>query len=195
MKFKRNDPSADLTESLKQLIIFLYNCFEKEVIVLIDEYDAPLSNMFWSEHYQNIKTLHDSILRTLKGNFRLKKQILIGCFPVPIDDGSSWINNFQEMTIENEYFGKYFGFTQTDVDELLEKICKQADITGQEMKDIKDAVKNWYNGYLIIKTTIYNPYSIMNFIGKYMRSLNLKQSLKCYWAKNSAIDIDKRMLQ
>ena len=184
-KFINNDPSAEVIQSLDQLIIFLYNSFVKGVIVIIDEYDAPVSNMFWSNHYENIKLLHGKILETLKNNPFVKQAILIGCFPVPLDEGSSELNDLKEITILNKRFAKYFGFTQEDVDELLEKICRQGEINGQEQKNIKDAVKNWYNGYLIYDTTIYNPYSIMNFIRYYMETLNLKQSLQCYWANNS----------
>ena len=162
LKFRHNDPSAELKNSLKQLIMFLYNCFRKEVIVIIDEYDTPLCNMFWSRHYENIKILHGNILDTLKNNPLVKQSILIGCFPILLNGGASELNHLIEINLFEESFTEYFGFTEEDVDELLEKICHQADINGQEKDKIKDAVKNWYNGYLIDKLL----YTILTLIAR-----------------------------
>ena len=75
---------------------------------------------------------------------------------------------------------------------MLERICQQIDINRQEKDRLEDAVKNWYKGYLIYKTTIYNPYSIMNFIRVYIQALDLEKSLKCYWPNNREIKYIKQ---
>ena len=143
------------------------------------------------EASQKYKKLHWNILDTLEKQSSHKASNFNRMLSGTID--MVFRNKYlEEITLFDESFAKYFGFTEKDVEELLEKICQQADINGQEKDKIKDAVKNWYKGYLIDKTTIYNPYSIMSFIREYMQTLDLEKSLKCYWANNSEIKFIKQ---
>jgi hypothetical protein len=68
----------------------------------------------------------------------------------------SGLNNVKDCTVFDEAFSAYYGFTKEEVCTLLARSNKKESIEG---------VEEWYNGYRIGKDIIYNPWSVMQFIG------------------------------
>ena len=65
------------------------------------------------------------------------------------------LNNVEVYSVLNKYYNRYFGFTQHEVDEMLDQY---------KLFDRREDVKNWYNGYYFGDEEIYNPWSILNFV-------------------------------
>ena len=59
------------------------------------------------------------------------------------------------MSVLNEDYAEYFGFTQDETDSLLE---------AYGIMERKGEVKSWYDGYLFGNTEVYNPWSLINYV-------------------------------
>ena len=57
----------------------------------------------------------------------------------------------------DEAYDSYFGFTYSEVDEMLEYYGAT---------DKEEALKDWYDGYLFGSTEIYNHWSVINYISR-----------------------------
>ena len=163
---------ADYKFSLLNLSEYLYKHFNKRVIILVDEYDAPIINGFKntpppiksekgkSSYYEDIVNFMQTFLgKAFKGNdTNLKKGLLTGVMRVGKERIFSKWNNFAVYGITSPYFADKFGFTQNETKDILTYF-------GLE-KRIKD-IKKWYDGYKFGNTDqIYNPWSIVNYIAR-----------------------------
>ena len=163
--------NAELIGSMKFLSELLKKYYGKKVFILIDEYDNAINDSFDKpEILKNLTDFFSGLLgNCLKDNDEnLEKGLITGILRVAKANIFSGLNNPTEETILDTRFSEYYGFTETEVNKLLE----QTGISNQL------EIKDWYNGYIIGNNTIYNPWSIMHCI-------NNKGSLEPYWA-NSA---------
>ncbi len=131
----------------------LHRYYDKRVIVLIDEYDVPLENAYFCGFYDEIisfiRSLFESVLKT---NPNLEFAVITGCLRIGRESIFTGLNNFKVMTITAEKFSEYFGFTEPEVDAMLE---------SYKIESVKDIVKKWYDGYMFGGTEIYNPWSLL----------------------------------
>ena len=138
-----------LTMSLLFLCRLLHNHHMKPVIILIDEYDAPITAGYNKNYYEKIVDFMRSLLsRALKDNSYLHFAVLTGILRVAKESIFSGLNNVLVHTVLSERYQDAFGFTGQEVQHLLE---------NQELSGAFGDVKEWYNGYLFGNTTIYNP--------------------------------------
>ena len=160
---------ADWIYSLKNLSNYLYEYYGKSVIILIDEYDAPIINAFDKGYYNEainfFQTFYSSALKT---NNSLKYGILTGITRIIKEGIFSGLNNLKVDTILNKKYSEYFGLLESEVIEML-------DYFGMKYKI--EEVKEWYNGYLFGESEVYNPWSIVNYIDN--------GEIKAYWANVS----------
>ena len=165
--FKKDD--GDYENSLKYLTAYLYKYYNKEVVLLIDEYDSPLISTY-EYHYYDKAVIFFKIFygEALKTNQYLKMGIMTGIIRVIKAGIFSDLNNLSIYSILNEHYSDFFGFTEAEV----EKVLKDFEI---EFK-LSD-VKSWYNGYKFGNSDVYNPWSILKF-------LQFKK-LAPYWVETS----------
>lgn len=165
--------------SLKLLIRLLSEYYNKDVIVLIDEYDTPINQGYISGYYEEIIDFMRNFLGGgLKGNPNLKTAVITGIYRVAKESIFSGFNNlYVSSIIQNSYADK-FGFTEKEVEDILKYYNIDTKI---------DDVKGWYNGYIFgDNTVIYNPWSILNYIRE--------KKLKPYWVNTSNNDIIRDVL-
>ena len=147
---------SELKNSLTFLTKILYQKYEKEVILLIDEYDNPLITAhrydFYDEALSFFKVFYGEALKT---NPYLKMGIMTGIIRVIKAGIFSDLNNLRVYSILNEQYSDFFGFTQDEV----EKALKDFNIE-YELPD----VRSWYDGYKFGNSDVYNPWSILNFL-------------------------------
>ena len=166
----------DLSEtesSLKFLSKLLCVYHGKRVFILIDEYDNAINDAFdKSEVLKKLTDFFSNLFGAcLKDNdANLEKGLVTGILRVAKANIFSGLNNPTEETILDYKFSEHYGFTENEVNDLLNK-------AGILAKD-KQEIKVWYNGYMIGETTVYNPWSIMQCIDH-------NGDLDMYWA-NSA---------
>jgi hypothetical protein len=152
----------------------------KNVIILIDEYDTPIQEGFLNGYYDEvIKFMRNLLSGALKDNSFLEKSVLTGILRVAKESIFSGLNNFEVYSILSEEFGQYFGLLEEEVEELL----KYYDIEYE-----LDEIKNWYNGYVFGGNIIYNPWSILNFVKKN------KMGLMPHWINTSSNLIVKKLI-
>ena len=178
MILREDISEAELSESLLTLTDILCKYYKKQVIVLIDEYDAPLTYAYGHGYYKEavdfFKTLYSNVLKT---NFNLKMGVLTGAVRVAQAGIFSDLNNLKVNTILNKDYDEYFGLSQKEVENTLK--CYNLECQIEE-------VKSWYDGYKFGDAEVYNPWSILNYIdGK---------ELKPYWVNTSGNVLIKELL-
>ena len=109
-----------LPVSLLVLSELLAKHYGKEVIILIDEYDVPLDKAFQYGYYdERVMLIRGLFGNALKTNSNLFFAVLIGCLRVSKESIFTGLNNFNIYSITNVEFDEYFGFTDTEVKEML----------------------------------------------------------------------------
>ena len=176
--FKRcvnEEEEKQLSLALAKLINMLEIYYKSQVIVLLDEYDAPILEGYLKGYYDNIiNFMREVFSSTFKGNLSLKKGVITGILRVSKESMFSGANNINVYNITDSNFSTYFGFTEEEVKETLAEYG---------LSDSFNEVKKWYDGYLFSRTTIYNPWSILNYLD------DPKNTLKVYWANTGGTDL------
>ena len=90
----------------------------------------------------------------MKTNDALEKGVLTGCLRISKESIFTGLNNFNVYSIMDEQSSTRFGFTQQEVNELLNEY---------NFLEQKDEVKEWYDGYRFGSTEIYNPWSVLKY--------------------------------
>ena len=147
---------ATLLISLKILSDALYEQYKQRVYIIIDEYDASLTYAWLNGLYDEVLEFMKGFLGSaLKSNMALEKGILTGVLRVSKENLFSDLNNIMVYDITKVKYSNYFGFNSEEVKELLAYY-------GIEKRF--NEVKRWYDGYLFGNTTIFNPWSILNYL-------------------------------
>ena len=169
---------TDYIMSLKFLSDSLYKYHGEKVIILIDEYDAPIINAFDKGYYNEavnfFQTFYSSALKT---NNSLKYGILTGITRIIKEGIFSGLNNLYVNTILSRDYSEYFGLLESEVVEMLDYF---------DMKYKIEEVREWYNGYIFGESEVYNPWSIVNYIDN--------REIKAYWANVSGNTLLENML-
>ena len=174
--WKRKD--TDYSDSLRFLSEILEEEYNQKVIVLIDEYDVPLTMAYEYGFYDIavifFKSLYGSVLKT---NLRLKMGVLTGAIRVAQAGIFSDLNNIETHTILDEAYDEYFGLLEDEVENAL---------IEYKTEDKLEDVKSWYDGYKFGNMEVYNPWSILKYI-KYKK-------LDAYWINTSGNALIKELL-
>ncbi len=170
-----------LEETKKGLRVFsdiLANYYNQQVIILIDEYDAPLIYAYGHGYYKEavdfFKTLYGNVLKT---NSSLKMGVLTGAIRVAQAGIFSDLNNIETHTILDEAYDEYFGLLENEVECALMEY---------KAEDKLEDVKSWYDGYKFGNMEVYNPWSILKYV-KYKK-------LDAYWINTSGNALIKELL-
>ncbi len=171
--------------SLKRLSGMLEKHYGTKVILLIDEYDVPLAKAHANGYYDQMISLIRSLLgAALKTNNSLKFAVLTGCLRISKESIFTGLNNLKVLTIADERFDEYFGFTDTEVKELLEYYG---------VSDHYETVKRWYDGYQFGNTEVYCPWDVLNHCDRIRDSRDAQP--ENYWINTSSNDAVKRFIQ
>lgn len=182
------DLKADKIECAKSLE-FLSYCLakyhQKKVIILLDEYDVPLENAYFSGFYEKMTAFVRSLFESaLKTNPNLEFAVITGCLRISRESIFTGLNNLDIYSILNSDFADSFGFTEKEVMDAL---------SYYRIQQKSDEVKEWYNGYCFGDQDIYNPWSIINYVKAASR--NSKVYPKPYWSNTSSNSIVKELVE
>ena len=171
--------------SLKTLSRLLEKHYGQKVILLIDEYDVPLDKAFQAGYYDEMVSLLRNLLgNAMKTNDSLYFAVLTGCLRISRESIFTGLNNLKVHTISDVRYDEYFGFTNEDVDELLE---------FYGLSSCKDMIRNWYDGYRFGDTDVYCPWDVINYCDELLAAPDIPP--KNYWANTSGNDLILRMLK
>lgn len=174
----------ELQGSLRFLSDFLFNAYgrRRKTIILIDEYDAPLTSAYQerssdTDFLNNMSLfLRDMFSKALKTTTSLEKGFMTGILRISKNDLLSGLNNPKEYTLLSNKYSQYFGFTESEVMELLQQVP-----TGDSL----ETIRAFYNGYLMGDTVIYNPWSFMKYLDE--------KELAPYWVLSASDNLLKEL--
>ena len=180
-----------VTSAIKSLSLMLYKHFNKQVYILIDEYDVPLAKAHAKGFHEKMVNLMSSFLGFLKDPQKdplkktsiISKVVLTGCLKVAKSSIFTGVNNLYVNTVadqETEYTG-IIGFTKDETQKILK---------DYELDDFSQTVKNYYDGYKFYDKEMFCPWDVISFIRK---NFNFKQTGNTddikpgnYWDKSSS---------
>ncbi|MBR1743853.1 MAG: AAA family ATPase [Lachnospiraceae bacterium] len=179
---------ADLdsyVDSIAFLSECLYRYHGKKVIILIDEYDVPLESSYFGGFYKEmvgfIRSLFESGLKT---NEYLEKAVLTGCLRISRESVFTGMNNLTINSILSTNYGEYFGFTEAEVSAM----CKE-----YLMPEKEPDFQRWYNGYIFGEVNVYNPWSVILQLDRYLDDKNAFPI--SHWANTSSNSIVRSMIE
>lgn len=176
---------ATLFLSLKTLSELLEKHYDSKVILLIDEYDVPLAKAFENGYYDQMVFLIRNLLeQVLKTNNSLKFAVMTGCMRISKESIFTGLNNLKVLSITDERYDEYFGFTDTEVREMLKYY---------EIEDHYEEVKNWYDGYQFGGVEVYCPWDVLNYCDKLKDHAD--SFPENYWINTSSNDAVKKFIQ
>lgn len=153
---KRKATENELAASLARLMEMMQAYYDKPVILLIDEYDAPIQQSWECGFYNEcISFMRRFLGSALKTNPALDFAVLTGVLRIAKESIFSGLNNLDVYSVMNDTYSDVFGFTP-------EEITRMAD----DLNIVKalPELKRWYDGYRIGKSEIYNPWSVVSYI-------------------------------
>ncbi len=174
-----------LVDSLKTLSRLLSRHYNQKVILLIDEYDVPLDKAFQAGYYDEMVSLIRNMLgNVLKTNEYLYFAVLTGCLRISKESIFTGLNNLKVHTISDVRYDEFFGFTDTDVDEVLK--C-------YGLSSYKNVIRDWYDGYRFGNVDVYCPWDVLNYCDELL--INPEAEPENYWANTSGNDLIRRLLK
>lgn len=166
---------AQVFQALRTLMRMLQIYHQKKVILLLDEYDVPIAKASSNGYYNQMLDVMKGIMSTaLKDNTSLQFSVVTGCLRIAKESVFTGTNNFVTDSITDSRYNEFFGFTQAEVDQILE----DAD-AGKHA----ESVKYWYDGYHFGNVDVYCPWDLMNYLCDLQRNSEAKPD--SYWKNTS----------
>lgn len=176
----------DLKTNLNILVKTLYHHYNKSVFVFIDDYDKLFNEAYRAfsetESYKDINLLVKVMFSIFADDEPyVGRALLTGKSMVPKTGPRAYgmkalgLDNFYEFTLLEGQFGEYYGFTNTEVDTLLEKLPAPK----------KQEIATWYNGYNYGGHVLYNAWSLVNYLSKQ----DGQNQFDHYWVKSGVFKV------
>ena len=174
-----------MTAGLKTLSRLLSRHFGRRTILLIDEYDVPLDRAFQAGYYDAMVNLIRNMLgNALKSNRDLYFAVLTGCLRISKESIFTGLNNLKVHTISDVRYEEYFGFTDSDVDEMLR---------FYGLLSCREVIREWYDGYRFGGVDVYCPWDVINYCDELLA--NPKARPGNYWANTSGNGMVRRFIK
>ena len=181
---REQDTPEDVQESLKMLSSLLYQHSGQKVVLLIDEYDVPLDKAFQHGYYKEMVALIRGLFgQALKTNDFLQFAVLTGCLRVSKESIFTGLNNFDVNSIIDVEHDEQFGFTEAEVQELLQYYDRET---------AAPVMKAWYDGYRFGNAEVYCPWDVINYAKKLLA--NPQAEAQAFWINSSGNDLVKRFV-
>lgn len=149
---KGEDDEVLFSSSLALLADLLFKRYGKKPILLVDEYDAPFRGSISSLDEKVAPFMRDMFSSLLKDNSRLSYAFIFGVIK---GDKLNLFPSYKADSILDERYDKYFGFTESEVRKLLAYYGYSGHFS---------TIKERYGGYSFGKETMYNPWSVLNYV-------------------------------
>lgn len=176
--------AENTADSLRLLSQLLFLHYDKKVVILIDEYDVPLDKAFQNGYYSEMTSLIRRILgQALKTNDYLQFAVLTGCLRISKESIFTGLNNFKVLSIADARFDEQFGFTDSEVRDILEEYG---------VSDKISEVKEWYDGYRFGKADVYCPWDVINYVDYLQADPNARP--QAYWINSSGNGLVRRLI-
>jgi hypothetical protein len=148
-----------------ELIYALRDQTGQNVVILIDEYDKPVTSHLFKPDLKEIRETAHNFYQVMKGADQYIEFIFItGVSKFSGLSIFSALNNTTDITID-EQFASICGYTQSELESnFSDYIDKAAERLKMTRERVLELIQYWYNGYTWDgQTSVYNPYSTMQF--------------------------------
>ena len=213
---RKADDDEYLT-SLKFLSECLYAFYGRKTIILIDEYDVPLENAYFSGFYDKMVRLIRSLFESaLKTNDTLEFAVVTGCLridmdaPSPLDskgprqvDEVGFPAKLEKTSLSSQCQSIFTGLNNLNIISIMDTTyAEHFGFTQNEVDEMlahyglegnRDAVRTWYDGYRFGSTEVYNPWSVINYVNSCYN--DKKALLKPYWSNTSSNSIVRTLVE
>ena len=147
---------VDCQMGLQLLSLLLHKHYDKECVIIIDEYDTPIQQGHLCDFYNEIVNfMRNFFSGGLKDNSHLAFGFLTGILRVAKESIFSGMNNLKTNSILDTNYSSYFGFTNEEIKDML---------VYYEYEDKYQEILEWYDGYRFGSSEIFNPWSVINYI-------------------------------
>lgn len=151
-----NINEVDCQMGLQLLSLLLHKHYNKECVIIVDEYDTPIQQGHLCDFYNEIVDfMRNFFSGGLKDNPHLAFGFLTGILRVAKESIFSGMNNLKTNSILDNSYSSYFGFTNEEVKDML---------AYYEYEDKYQEILEWYDGYRFGNAEIFNPWSVINYI-------------------------------
>jgi Predicted AAA-ATPase/PD-(D/E)XK nuclease superfamily len=195
------DFKANGNDNLKTILGHISRNDSPKLYVIIDEYDNFANQLITGrkDHLYHQLTGDDSFLKTFFKTLKegrktgaIANVFITGVLPVTMDELSSAFNIANFITLDAS-FENMLGFTQSEVNVLMDDICRDYDISLPQRREIETIIVNHYNGYHFVSPDIeavFNPTLLAYFFDqfcrhrkfpKFLTDMNLRTDLS--WVK------------
>ena len=164
----------EVKSSLVLLTTMMQQHYGKAVVLLIDEYDVPVAKANAHGYYNEMLDVMKGLLQALKDNQALCFAVVTGCLKIAKESIFTGTNNFVSDTITDSRLNEYFGFVQSEVDQIL---------ADAETEDQAENIRKWYDGYHFGDFDVYCPWDVMNYLLELQRNPQAKPV--SYWKNTS----------
>ena len=155
-----------VNDRLTELITTAYEISGKQVVVLIDEYDAPMLDV---AHDKETLDVLRNVMRNFFSPLKMCEPMLRFVFLTGITKFSqvsifSELNNIKNISLDDEYAG-VCGITK---EELLTQMSEDIDVLAEALEMTREEtiakLKENYDGYHFSPASpdVFNPYSLLN---------------------------------
>ena len=163
-----------IKSSLLLLTRVMEQYYGKKVILLIDEYDVPIAKASSHGYYDEMLDIMKGLMLALKDNTSLCFAVITGCLKIAKESIFTGTNNFVSDTITDSRLNEYFGFVQSEVDQMLQ---------DADAMEYASDIKKWYDGYHFGDYDVYCPWDVMNYLFELQH--NPKAKPVSYWKNTS----------
>lgn len=175
---------SEIRRSLEILAGVLYAHYGKKIIFLLDEYDVPLDKAEKNSYYtEMLDVIRAMLLPVLKDCPYTAKGIITGCLRISKESLFTGLNNLAAYSLTADEYSSAFGFTESEVDRLLE---------DAGLEDKADVFRKWYDGYAIGNEHIYTPWDVISYARRLQ--VNIEAEPENYWANSSGNDVIRRLI-
>lgn len=173
------EASQSNTEQALELITrMLHDYYNKQVFIIIDEYDVPMAKALDTPFYDKVRSMIEHMMSFVcKTNGNVKAVMLSGCLYAVKNSVYTGVNNIVPYTVLSPIYASSIGFTDEDVKKLL---------VDAGLSDRYSAVAEWYDGYIFGRDRMYCPWDVLSFVrsvldGSYSEAMGPES----YWVNTS----------
>ncbi len=175
----------DFRSSLEFLSDVLHRHHKQKVVILMDEYDAPIQSAYKDYYDDAVDFMRGLMSGAYKDNSNLHKGVITGILRVSRESIFSDLNNIGVFSIMKNKFADYFGFNEKEVKEFFAYF--NLDIPFEK-------VATWYDGYRFGDINgIYNPWSIIQFISHCREEQKIE--FLAHWVNTSSNNLIKDLIK
>ena len=169
---------SDYQDSVRRLSLFLGRHYQKNVVILIDEYDTPIESSYEAGIFEDCMPFFKELYsNALKGNESLFFALLTGVLEISKESLFSGLNNINVYSVIDNRFSPYFGFTEEESKQLLEDFGLSSSL---------EEVRRWYGGYKFGDSVLFNPWSLLNYVER--------AQIRPYWVNTGSNNLLRELL-